>query len=427
MAGEEGRSAARGVYTHPSGGQTLDLYPTVGHSTRVMNRPGRSSLWRGAVAAALLFASASAARAQEPVLATPDTVAEEPLAIPVVEVPRDSSGRRLNITAYPYLYYTPETKVAFGAGGIATFYTSPDTTLRPSKVALSGYWATTGQYKFSLTPAVYLSANRYMGAATIDFGHYVDRYYGTGRSSPDIGEEAQYTSTGTGIEIEFQIPPPLGLSTRMGMIYDLNHTELKDIQSNPYFLAGGVPGQEGGWVSGLGVIWVIDKRDHTFWPKRGPLYRVEIVAYGKELGSDYSFTRYRLDLRQYFPIGTTQVLALQLYGMSVVGGPPFYELPALGGQQRMRGYYQGRYRDVNFLTGQVEFRTPLFWRVGMVAFAGLGDVSSDLSRIRLAGSKFSGGAGLRFAFVPDKKVNLRVDMGFGEGTSGVYFGLEEAF
>ena len=43
-------------------------------------------------------------------------------------------------------------------------------------------------------------------------------------------------------------------------------------------------------------------------------------------------------------------------------------------------------------------------------------------------SKQSYGAGLRYMFNKKQKINLRMDVGFGEnGSSGVYFGIEEAF
>ena len=38
------------------------------------------------------------------------------------------------------------------------------------------------------------------------------------------------------------------------------------------------------------------------------------------------------------------------------------------------------------------------------------------------------GAGLRFRFNEEQKVNLRMDLGFGnDGNMGIYFGIEEAF
>ena len=42
-------------------------------------------------------------------------------------------------------------------------------------------------------------------------------------------------------------------------------------------------------------------------------------------------------------------------------------------------------------------------------------------------TEFAVGAGLRYLFNKEEKVNLRVDFGVGRNTTGVYFGLEEAF
>ena len=94
----------------------------------------------------------------------------------------------------------------------------------------------------------------------------------------------------------------------------------------------------------------------------------------------------------------------------------------------MRGYFQGRYRDRHYIATQAEYRRPLWRRFGIVAFVGAGDVfgstDGDLSMKNL---KYSYGLGFRFLFNRRDEVNLRADIGFGEDTSGLYFGLEEAF
>ena len=77
--------------------------------------------------------------------------------------------------------------------------------------------------------------------------------------------------------------------------------------------------------------------------------------------------------------------------------------------------------------GQAEYRQVLSGRWGFVVFAALGDVASDLTRFQGSDFKLAGGAGLRFLFNKEEKVNLRVDFGVGRNTTGVYFGLEEAF
>jgi hypothetical protein len=127
-----------------------------------------------------------------------------------------------------------------------------------------------------------------------------------------------------------------------------------------------------------------------------------------------------------------EVIALQAYGNFVFGDAPFYALSALGGPYRMRGYFQGRYRDKHLVVAQAEYRRLVWWRVGITLFGGLGDVfgseTSDSTSDRgIRNLKWSLGGGLRFRFNQAEKVNLRGDLGFGRDTKGVYFQLEEAF
>ncbi len=45
-------------------------------------------------------------------------------------------------------------------------------------------------------------------------------------------------------------------------------------------------------------------------------------------------------------------------------------MPLLGSDERMRGYYRGRYRDKNVVSGQLEYRRQLTRRHGIVAGPG---------------------------------------------------------
>jgi outer membrane translocation and assembly module TamA len=93
----------------------------------------------------------------------------------------------------------------------------------------------------------------------------------------------------------------------------------------------------------------------------------------------------------------------------------------------MRGYYAGRFRDKNLLVFQAEYRLPLVWRLGLVGFAGLGNVAGKFSQLNLDSLKPSYGVGLRFLFDKKEKIRIRMDIGFGKGTSGFYFSIFEAF
>lgn len=336
--------------------------------------------------------------------------------------------RKTRISVYPYVYYTPETAFAIGVGGIATFYTSQLAVLRASKFALSGYYSTRKQYKFSLAPQLYFAKNTIFLSANINFGKYVDKFWGISRDAPDI-ENEDYDSRAWGIMLDFQFPPLLKILPRRksGIIYDFLYKTITDTKGNPFLEAGDLTGTEGGLSSGLGLAFVWDTRDHIFYPTAGGFYQLKGIFYRNTFGSDFNFDHYELDLRKYLAIAKGQVLAFHVFGSFQRGDPPFYELSLLGGSRIMRGYFQGRYRDKNLLAAQVEFRTHLWRRFGAVGFAGLGDVIGRISDFRIRDAKVSAGFGLRFVFNKAEHINLRMDIGFGRDTNGVYFGLEEAF
>lgn len=93
----------------------------------------------------------------------------------------------------------------------------------------------------------------------------------------------------------------------------------------------------------------------------------------------------------------------------------------------MRGYHEGRYMDKQYLAAQAEYRAPLFWRIGTVAFAGLGEVAPSLDAFEINRIKPSYGLGMRVVINKAERVNIRLDYGWGKDTSGFYLEITEAF
>jgi outer membrane protein assembly factor BamA len=186
-------------------------------------------------------------------------------------------------------------------------------------------------------------------------------------------------------------------------------------------------GFDGGISSGIGFSTLWDTRDNIFYPTTGGYYEMKVVYSSKLFGSDYDFNNYEINFRRYQQLTGTHILAIQFYMNLIRGYPPFYELARLGGQNIMRGYYEGRYSAQNYFTIQTEYRTQLFWRLGAVLFLGIGDVENRVSDYSIKYIKPSYGFGIRYMMDEVEKLNLRVDVGFGKGTMGVYFSIEEAF
>jgi outer membrane translocation and assembly module TamA len=107
---------------------------------------------------------------------------------------------------------------------------------------------------------------------------------------------------------------------------------------------------------------------------------------------------------------------------------PVRSLASFGGANRMRGYYDGRYKDLNQLLLQGEYRFPLVWKLSAVAFAGTGSVAASFSEYALNDLKYSYGAGLRIPLDRKERLNMRLDYGIGQGkNNGFYLQLGEAF
>jgi len=339
---------------------------------------------------------------------------------------QDSTNlKKVNFSGYPYAFYSPETQAAIGAGGIFLFYTKKDAALRPSKVGFGAHYTTNKQYKFSLNSSIYFNENKVVVEIPMSFGYTLDKFWGIGKTTSENGTEGFFRED-FDIQLEVQLPPALFFADRTGFLLEFSNTAIVDPQQNAFLNDEMVQGFEGGKLFGAGFDWIWDGRDNLFYPTSGHFQFIKFIVYPEP--SDFVFTTLEIDVRYYKKLSKAQVLATNLYISSASNNAPFYKLPALGGQNRMRGYFQGRYRDYNYIALQMEYRQFFTERMGFVAFGGIGDVGSEITDLNLKELKYSFGGGLRYLFNKKENVNLRMDIGIGQdGNTGIYFGIEEAF
>ena len=335
----------------------------------------------------------------------------------------DTNARASPLHGFPYVYYTPETDWAFGGTAIVTFRPGGDRSLNPSSLTIDAYYTVRHQLQCSIDPELYLSGNRYLVSGSIGAGKIVDRYWGIG----PLTEESDSTKYVKGM-FKVQVRGELLLLDRLkcGVLMEFERVWMIDREQNRLLRAGDVEGRGGGTSSGAGIAIVWDTRDNIFSPERGSFHQIEYTLFGGLFGGDFTFQRGLLDLRMYIPPGTG-VIALQAYGMAAWGGPPFWQVPPLGGDFIMRGYYLGRYRDNISFAAQAEYRLMILHRFGAAAFLGAGGVASRPGTMRLASVRPSYGGGLRYMLDESERLTLRVDAGFGSGSSGIYFNIREAF
>jgi len=335
-----------------------------------------------------------------------------------------SDAKGISWFPIPFAFYTPETKLAFGAMVIASFRLSEHVNSRPSSVTASVYYTLNNQYDFYLSPEVYLNNDKYFIASELNYAKIIDKYYGIGNDTEEI-DEPNYEARNSFILLKFQ--SEILHYVRLGIVYELQNFDVIDPQENPYLLSGNVPGGDGGLTSGLGLVLTYDSRNNIFYPESGGIYEIATTVFPQMLGSDYNYTKTFIDLRRYLKITDKQVVALQMLYNFVSGSVPFYDVPQLGGDNIMRGYFEGRYRDNHYFAAQMEYRIRVWWRFGLVGFVGAGDVANKISKFEVSKFKYSFGGGIRFRIDETELWDLRVDIGFGKDSNGFYFHYNQAF
>lgn len=342
-----------------------------------------------------------------------------------IEVKSDSTeSDSFEYLLFPFVFFSPETNLAFGGGGIAYFKADENPLGKPSKITFSAYYTINQQYSVDIIPQIYLWREKVFLSVEFNYSKAIDKYFGIGTKTVENGiEDYEHLNLMFTTNISYKVYENL----QYGIIYQFERRSIKDKLDNKLLDDVNLLGTGGGVSSGIGVSTLWDTRDNIFFPSQGGLYEIKAIFSSKSFGSDFNYNNYEFNFRHYKTLTENHYLAFQFYLNLVRGNPPFYDLAALGGQNVMRGYYEGRYRDKNYFAIQAAYRVKLFWRFGAVAFLGVGDVSDRVSNFKFKYIKPSYGAGLRYMMDEDEKLNLRVDVGFGKNAFGVYFSIEEAF
>jgi outer membrane protein assembly factor BamA len=233
----------------------------------------------------------------------------------------------------------------------------------------------------------------------------------------------------TPIYYELEVSPKLLLlpGVYLGPSFRVLETEIVRIEAGGALASGAIPGSRGGSSVELGMSLLWDTRDRTLYPRAGGLLRARLASARRAWGSDFDYDVLRLDARRYFSLPWPgHIAALQALAELRAGIPPFYGTGRLGGAEMLRGYYEGRYRERQYLAAQSEYRAPLVWRLGAVLFVAAGSVAPTLDGLAVVPLKVAAGAGLRLAPLADVPVNVRLDVAFGDDVN-FYFGIGEAF
>lgn len=333
--------------------------------------------------------------------------------------------RSLNIVALPLVFYSPETRWGFGAGGVAAFRFKgeADSTLA-SQVTLGFAYTQEKQILAYIPWRLYWKNEKFLSYGEVGYYKYNYFYFGVGNDNP-LSYQEKYDVRFPRVQLNFLRRVKGDLY--MGLRYWLDDFRISELDPAGELNSGRITGAEGGLVSSVGLVSNYDGRDNVFFPSKGLFVESALLFNYPWTGSDFSFTRFSLDVAKYFELPWEHIVAVNAFTDLTFGDPPFNQMAQLGGTKKMRGFYQGRYRDNKAWILQGEYRAPLFWRLGAVAFGSWGAVSEGFSDLSIGDSRFTYGAGLRLMLSKEEKINVRIDYGHGKGGGGWYLTFGEAF
>ncbi len=326
---------------------------------------------------------------------------------------------------FPFFLKSPETDWGFGTVSAYFFKAKKDDAkIRTSDINLVTLYTLRNQIVGVLGGNVYFPGEREIIRLQTSYSYYPDKTWGIGNQTNE-NEKEEYSIKQFYFNPQFLVKVVrnwyAGFTYEFQNIHDFKYT------TNGLFDQQLINGRQGGGVSGAGLLVTWDTRNNAFSPTKGLFSELNVTAFDERFGSGYNFTTLTFDLRKFILLKKNRVLAFQFLLKDNTGTVSFRNLSMLGGPEMMRGYYKGRYADKDMWAFQTELRQFLFWRIGVTAFAGMGEVSPGVSLFRLDGLHVAGGAGLRLMVSKSEKLNLRVDYGIGDHSHGLYVILKEAF
>ncbi len=266
----------------------------------------------------------------------------------------DEKDIRSRIVPFPAVFYTPETKL--GGAGSFVYFTYGDDKIkprRPDTISAVAFYTQKKQSLGALSYKNYFYNCLFLWSLKGSFSDFEKKFYGIGSNTKKEDEEIfinRKYSCLTSIQI--------GIIDNLyfGAVYNIQKIKALDIEKGRIIDTHSISGIEGGIVSGIGGILSFDSRDNSFSPGRGVLADISIIPYRSYFRSDYTYAEHRFDIRIYQMLPWKDVMAFQFLCIYNTKNPPFQVMPELGGQNIMRGYYQGRYRDKAYTASQLEYR-----------------------------------------------------------------------
>lgn len=318
-------------------------------------------------------------------------------------------------------HYSSDTKFGIGLVAAGLYRTSAaDTLLPPSDVAVYADATTSMFFKLGVRGTNIFPGDRARLQYDVYFSSVKSKFWGIGYADGECDDnESTYKYLNSQAQASFVWR--LARNFYVGPQVSFDYVNGRDFEK-PRLIEGH---RLRTFNLGVGFSVQFDTRDFLTNASRGLYARLDQRFNPKFLFNKEAFTLTELNFSYYHPLWRSATLAYHLHSRLTFGDTPWGLLSTFGGSYNMRGYFEGRYRDKSEIDVCVELRQHVWRRNGIAVWAGGGTVFPKFSAIRGSHLLPNYGIGYRWEF--KRKVNVRLDLGFGRGETGFIFSINEAF
>ncbi|NIM90056.1 MAG: BamA/TamA family outer membrane protein [Candidatus Aminicenantes bacterium] len=346
----------------------------------------------------------------------------------IASVDKEQKGHKKSLSVFPYLMY--DTDIGVGYGGKAKFvnYLS-----KKESFDFIVFNSSKGErwyvFIFSVPDIEIRQGKKYPFSFDLraEYDKYPEYYfYGMG---PDAEKADQTTFTFE--KKELQLTLGKGFSPRLVMegSYVFKSVRYFDVaEDKPFTETLEEVGEQ--FSPFVSLVIRYDTSDSQIHPKKGfrLLFQNDFAA--EALGNrNARYYRYTLDFRKYTLLfGRNDVLAFRTLVQKIEGKEiPLFEMSVLGGgsmKNAMRGYKLNRFNDKGKFLLNIEYRYPIWKKLGGNIFVDGGSVWHSGSKVNFRKVAVDIGWGLRYYL---QNFVARFDMGFSKEGVGIYFNFGHIF
>lgn len=368
-----------------------------------------------------------------------------------------SNFQKTRCTSFASFGYNPSLGFVVGAKSVMSFQLGTPTSTTGSVIGLEALYTSKGIITLQARHNIFLPDNRlnFQGNWQVSRFGIVDFGIGAGnaRSGPEVFnlDEFPLENTDSSFPITYnyyrlqekvykKVAPHffVGGGISINIHKRITDEKLSPAYSTPHLLYSVRNQYNPESYSANGLLFSVQysTREHPIRSYGGMYAELTLGSNVSWMGSTHKAVQLQYDFRKYWSLSKQRpdkVLAFWHWASYMLqGSVPYLDLPGTGSDAyyRMgRGYTIGRIKGPSYAYFETEYRFPISNNqlISGVCFINLQTASDDVGKKIFQFWEPAAGTGLRILFQKQSRSTICIDFAKGRGSSGIFFGLNEAF